>query len=141
MIWFIFWVQEGSHGFTAPYSTLGEIFDVSAQDPWKIWSGSCKDSLFFPEERTKSWKKCVATGFQDPDRIPIKIFKDSDKFTIDFESGLSQEIDDSWEECVATVFNDPVKIQNKIIKDPDKFIIVFSNQDWARKSMIPERSV
>jgi len=51
--------------------SLRKIFDVSAPDPWQIWSGSCKDSLFFPEEKTKSWKKCVATEFQDPVRISI----------------------------------------------------------------------
>jgi len=82
--------------------TLGKIFDVSVQDPWQIWPASCKDSLFFPEETTKSWKKRVATEFQDPVRIRNKIFKDPDKFTIAFEPGFSQETTNSWKKRVAT---------------------------------------
>ena len=78
-----------------------KIFDVSEPDSWQIWSGSCKDSLFFPEETTKSWKKCVATEFQDPVRIQNKIFKDPDKFTIDFEPWFSQETTNSWKKRVA----------------------------------------
>ena len=104
---------------------LGKIFDVSAPDLWKIWSGSCKDMHFFPEETTESWKKRVATEFQDPVRIWNKIFKDPDKFTIVFESRSSQEIDKSWKKRVATEFQDPDRIQNKIIKDPNKFTINF----------------
>jgi len=108
--------------------TLGKILDVSAPDPWKIWSGSCKDSLFFPEETTKSWKKRVATEFQVPVRIRNKIIKDPDKFTVVFERGSSQEIDKSWKKRVATEIQDLDRIQNKIIKDPDKFTIIFKTR-------------
>ena len=88
----------------------GGIFDVSAPDPLQISSGSCKDSFFFPEETTKSWKKRVATEFQDPFRIRNKIFKDPAKFTIVFQPGFGQEIDNSWKKRVATEFQDPVRI-------------------------------
>lgn len=64
----------------------------------------------------ESWKKCVATKFQDPVRIQTKIFKDPDKFTIVFGSWLSQETAKSWEKRVAMVFQDPGRIQNKIFQ-------------------------
>ncbi len=66
------------------FHTLGKIFEVSVPDPSQIWPGSCKDSLFFPEETTDSWKKRVAVKFKDPARIQNKIFNDPEKFTIAF---------------------------------------------------------
>ena len=122
------------------YRPLGKIFDVSVPDPWQIWPGSCKDSLFFPEETTKSWKKCEATEFQDPLRIRNKIFKDPYKFTIAFESGFSQETDKSWKKRIATVFQDPVRIRKKIFKDPDKFTTAFESV-FSQEIDKPERSV
>ena len=90
--------------------SLGKMFDASAQDPWKIWSGSCKDSLFFPEETTKSWKKRVGIVFKDPDKISNKIFKDPDKFIIVFWIRIELGNDKSWKKCVGIVFKNPVRI-------------------------------
>ena len=74
--------------------------------PWESLEGSFRilEPQGIVQEILDSWKKCVATEFQDPDRIQNKIIKDPDKFTIIFEPGLSQEIDNSWKKRVATVY-------------------------------------
>ena len=50
-------------------SILGKIFDVSVLDLWQIHPESCEDSLFFPEETIKSWRKRAVTEFRDPGRV------------------------------------------------------------------------